>query len=177
MQIGSDRSFALSNEFATVHVRRVDTGTGTRLEINSPRLQRSIQLDSIALESLTWQTKETFSELLNDPDRPSHPRDEELVDRVVVSDAQTPEEIERGERVPTQAGSDTPTGFVLSNEFATVHVRRVDTGTGTRLEINSPRLQHGVQLDPIALESLTWQTPDTFSRFLETPFGPDDHEV
>ena len=60
----------------------------------------------------------------------------------------------------------------ITNEFTTVCVRRVDTRNGVRLEISSPRLGYRIHLDALALESLTWQRPETFSRFLETPFGP-----
>jgi hypothetical protein len=35
-------------------------------------------------------------------------------------------------------------------------------------------LGYSIRLDPLALESLTWQTMDTFTRFLEDPFGPTD---
>ena len=59
----------------------------------------------------------------------------------------------------------------VMNEFALVRVRRVETRNGMRLEIESPRLGSKVRLDALALESLTWQSPDTFSRFLERPYG------
>ena len=62
----------------------------------------------------------------------------------------------------------------VTNEFASVHVRKVWTRNGARLEISSLRLGRRIQLDALALESLTWQTMDTFSRFLETPFGPQE---
>lgn len=62
----------------------------------------------------------------------------------------------------------------ISNEFTTVCVKKVGTRNGARLEISSPRLGYRIQLDALALESLTWQTMETFSRFLETPFGPRD---
>jgi hypothetical protein len=60
----------------------------------------------------------------------------------------------------------------LANEFALVRVRRVHTRNGVRLEIHSPRLGYRIRLDPLELESLTWQTAETFTRFLEEPFGP-----
>ena len=60
----------------------------------------------------------------------------------------------------------------IANEFASVVVRQVQTRNGTRLEIASPRLGFAIQMDAVALESLTWQTMDTFTRFLSTPFGP-----
>lgn len=62
----------------------------------------------------------------------------------------------------------------LANEYAVVLVRRVHTHNGVRLEISSPKLGHSIQLDPLELESLTWQTHETFTRFLETPMGPED---
>lgn len=71
----ADREFELTNEFATVRVRRVFTRNGVRLEITSPRLGRSIRLDPLSLESLTWQTDETFSEMLRHPFGPAGDED------------------------------------------------------------------------------------------------------
>jgi hypothetical protein len=61
----------------------------------------------------------------------------------------------------------------LANEFALVQVRTVRTRNGVRLEIAAPRLGRGIRLCPLELETLTWQTPETFSGFLRTPFGPE----
>ena len=60
----------------------------------------------------------------------------------------------------------------IGNEFAFVRVRKIWTRNGERLEIEAPKLHFRIRLDALELESLTWQTADTFSRFLETPFGP-----
>jgi hypothetical protein len=65
-------------------------------------------------------------------------------------------------------------GADLANEFAHVRVRRIATRNGVRLEIEAPRMNRRVTLCPLELESLTWQTPDTFSEFLATPFGPEN---
>jgi hypothetical protein len=70
--------------------------------------------------------------------------------------------------------SDPPGPIELANEYASVVVRKVRTRNGVRLEIASPRLERSIQLCPLELESLTWQTPETFSGFLHTPFGPED---
>lgn len=67
--------------------------------------------------------------------------------------------------------------ITLTNEFTTVIVEKVQTGNGERLRIRSPRLGYSIDLDPIELEALTWQTVETFSQLLTTPFGPDDGEV
>jgi hypothetical protein len=63
--------------------------------------------------------------------------------------------------------------FELANEYATVQVRRVRTRNGVRLEISSPQLGRAIRLCPLELEALTWQTHETFSEFLRTPFGPE----
>ncbi len=60
----------------------------------------------------------------------------------------------------------------IGNEFAVVSVRKIDTHNGERLEIQAPRLGYRIELDPLELESLTWQPKETFSKFLETPYGP-----
>lgn len=64
----------------------------------------------------------------------------------------------------------------IANEFAMVRVRVVETVNGRRLEITSPRQGTAIQLCPLELESLTWQSAETFSRLLSTPFGEQDDE-
>ena len=59
----------------------------------------------------------------------------------------------------------------LSNEFATVVVKKVYTRNGSRLLITSPGLGSSISVDALALESLTWQGMHVFSKFLEKPFG------
>ncbi len=58
---------AIGNEFATVYVQKVATRNGERLRISSPRLNSSIELDALTLESLTWQRPEMFSHFLAKP--------------------------------------------------------------------------------------------------------------
>ena len=62
----------------------------------------------------------------------------------------------------------------IANEFAAVTVTRVETRNGVRLRIESARLQRSIDLDPLELESLTWQSHDLFTGFLAEPFGPED---
>jgi hypothetical protein len=61
----------------------------------------------------------------------------------------------------------------LTNEFAHVRVCKIWTRNGERLEIEAPKLGYRIRLDPLELESISWQTPETFSRLLQTPFGPE----
>jgi hypothetical protein len=79
----------------------------------------------------------------------------------------------------TDASIDGSAGFprrgetiVIGNEFAVVHLTKIYTRNGCRLEIESARLGYTISLDPLELDSLTWQAPDTFAEFLRTPYGP-----
>ena len=60
----------------------------------------------------------------------------------------------------------------IGNEFAQVRVRKVETRNGSRLLIESIKSGHSISLCPLELESLTWQTADTFSAMLANPFEP-----
>lgn len=77
-----------------------------------------------------------------------------------MADTSDNEALQRGETVD------------VANEFAHVKIRKVATRNGERLEIIAPRLEKHIRLDALELESLTWQTTETFTKFLETPFGP-----
>ncbi len=59
----------------------------------------------------------------------------------------------------------------IENEFAQVKVSRVETPKGNRLEIVSPKTGHGIRLDSMALEAITFQEPEKFSELLEDPYG------
>jgi hypothetical protein len=63
--------------------------------------------------------------------------------------------------------------FTIGNEFAFVKVRKVYTRNGERLQIHAPKMGFDILLDAIELEAISWQPPETFSKFLETPFGPE----
>ena len=119
------------------------------MEIYSPETERRVYLDPLLIESLSWQTAETFSDTLQDPPENSHA--EEVEERRV-------------------SGEEEYTEF--TNEFAYTLVRKVRVGDDARLEILSPKLDYQTYLDASLLESLTWQTTATFSRFLEEPYGP-----
>lgn len=62
--------------------------------------------------------------------------------------------------------------FQIANEFTVVRIAYVNTGSGERMVITSPRLGYETHLDSLQLESLTWQTPELYSSLLETPYGP-----
>jgi hypothetical protein len=60
-----------------------------------------------------------------------------------------------------------------TNEFTTIIIEKVHTHNGERLRISLPRLGYSIDLDPLELEALTWQTVETF-YVLRTPYGPDE---
>jgi len=62
--------------------------------------------------------------------------------------------------------------ITIANEFSEVRVSRVETRNGSRLMIEAPKSGQWITLDPLELESLTWQTPETFSAMIGHPFGP-----
>jgi len=65
-------------------------------------------------------------------------------------------------------------GYIeIANEFSLARVRKIRTRNGERLEISAPKQHSKILLDPLELESLTWQTPEVFAEFLATPFGPE----
>ncbi|WP_211246467.1 hypothetical protein [Amycolatopsis taiwanensis] len=61
---GTNGPVMISNEFADVVVSKVRTRNGVRLDIWSPRRGTRVQLDAVELDCLSYQPKETFSELL-----------------------------------------------------------------------------------------------------------------
>jgi hypothetical protein len=141
----------ISNESAIALVRKVRTRNGVRLEIYPPESEKRVYLDPLNIESLAWQTPETFSDTLEDP--------LESTNMEQVGEAQVETENEYTE---------------FTNEFAYTLVRKVRIRGGAWLEILSPKLDYQTYLDAPLLESLTWQTTATFSRFLEEPYGPRD---
>lgn len=65
----------VANEFTVVQLTHVKTGAGERVRIRSPRLGYEVELDALQLESLTWSSKELFSELLDTPYGPGQEMD------------------------------------------------------------------------------------------------------
>jgi hypothetical protein len=139
----------ISNEAAIARVRKVRTGNGVRLEIYAPEKDSRVYLDPLNIESLSWQTPQTFTDTLEGPP--------ETVNNQDTEGAEVEPETDYTE---------------FANEFAYTLVRKVRVRGGARLEVFAPRLGYQILLDPSLLESLTWQTPDTLSKLIEEPYGP-----
>jgi hypothetical protein len=146
-----DEYTEISNDSAIALVRKIRTRNGVRMEIYSPESEKRVYLDPLLIESLAWQTPETFLDTLEDPPESTRTKD--------VEEARVETENEYTE---------------FTNEFAYTLVRKVRIRDVARLEILSPKLDYQTYLDAPLLESLTWQTTATFSRFLEEPYGPRD---
>lgn len=65
---------------------------------------------------------------------------------------------------PRDGGVDGP--VLISNEFADVVVRKVMTRNGMRLEIWSPRRGSSVLLDAVALDCLSYSSPELITELL-----------
>jgi hypothetical protein len=144
-----DEYTEISNDAAIVRVRKVRTRNGVRMEIHAPEKDRRVYLDPLNIESLAWQTPQTFSDTLEAAPETTNVQS--------TDGAEIEPEAEYTE---------------FANEFAYTLVRKVRVGGGAWLEIFAPKLGYQILLDPPLLESLTWQTPDTLSKLIEEPYGP-----
>lgn len=153
----------VSDEYTTVEFRKIFTPAGERLEIEAPAIGRSIRLDAMELESLSWQDAETFLAFL-DADLPGLPDDVE----------ERKEFVRRGADEPIDGGT-VKRELLVTNEFANAAVRIIETDAGERIEIEAPKLGYRTRVMPTELQTVTWQTTETFTEFLEDPFGPDGH--
>ena len=59
-ELRREEAIEIANEFASVHVRKVHTRNGERLEIESRRRGKLIRLDPLELEALACRDDESF---------------------------------------------------------------------------------------------------------------------
>lgn len=155
--IRKGETVGLEGDHATVLVRKIFTPAGERLEIEAPERGYRIRLDAMELETLSWQDHETFLQFLADG-------------------GSLPEDFETPRLSDEHAeNAEIAHEWTVTNEFAEAHVRALDHSGGQWLEIEAPKLGYLIRLHPDELEGVTWQETETFTAFLETPFGPDDH--
>lgn len=153
--IRKGETVSLDGRDTTVHVRKIFTPAGERLEIEAPDRGFRIRLDAMELESLSWQDHDTFVEFLAAGDA--------LPDGFESTAPAPDDEVEVVHE------------WTVTNEFADARVRKLERADGEWLEIEAPKLDYVIRLDPLELAGVTWQDTATFTAFLETPFGPDDH--
>ena len=68
----SDGELTITNEFTSVRVRKLHTRNGEVLEIQSLRVDHSVRLDALVLESLTWRSDKDLAKGLETPFGPDH---------------------------------------------------------------------------------------------------------
>ena len=156
---------AISDHITSVEFRKIFTPTGERLEIEAQSLGRQIRLDAIELESISWQDSGTIKAFYDSANPDEIPDYEQRIESIQMEDDNSEDD----------NSEDVGDSLTVTNEFAEAHLQKIRTSTGERLEIRAPKLGYQIQLDPAALASLTLQDTDTFTRFLETPFGPGGH--
>ncbi|TYT62593.1 hypothetical protein [Natrialba swarupiae] len=132
-----------------VAIQKVHTPRGERLRFEAPRLGETNHLDAVALESVTWQDAD------------------EMADRARSVDADE------------SIGSDTDwndgtSELMVANEYGQVVLEKEgDSG----VHLTAPKLGYDITLGVDELEWLTVQDHETFTEFLEQPFGPgDEHD-
>jgi len=137
----------LADDNAEVVVRKIFTRMGERLEVSAG--DRWVRPDAIMLESLSWQDVDDLGV-------------EATGSEASAADASPP-----GDRDP----------ITISSEFAQAVVRPFGSEAGPRLGIEAPKMGYEIELEPRHLAWLTTLGHETFSEWLETPFGPggDDH--
>lgn len=142
--------FTVSSSGQTATVRKLTTRKGERVEIESPSGDQRLRVDALGLESLAWQESDIASRFV------SGEYERTLFD-------------EDSNDVTTDAG------FKLMNEYAHVHVRRMQSSQESALQIRAPKKREQIQLDAAAVAGLAREDHQLFSEFLEQPHGPEDH--
>ena len=138
----------ISGDDATVTVRRIRTPKGERLEVRAG--EDVLRADALGLESLSWQDPDVFEDFLG-------------------------HEYDLAARSESAADDDVDCEFTLSNEYADIVVRSVESPDGDRLIIEAPKKHFSVRVDAEGLAGLAAQDTSIFSEFLETPHGPGGH--
>ncbi|WP_280535480.1 hypothetical protein [Halopenitus sp. POP-27] len=148
--VSTVEEFDVSSTERTVTVRKIETPKGERVEFESSAEARTLSVDALGLESLTWQSPDVFT-----------------VEPVDENDAEPLEE--DADEV------DCDVEFELMNEYAYVRVRRLQSPVRTTLEIHAPKKRERIQITPAGLEGLARRDHTVFSEYLEQPHGPEDH--
>lgn len=143
----------VADDHTSVRISKVLSRCGARLEIDSRRTGATVRLDSLELESLSWQNRDTF--------------------RTLVESNGLGEEMETTPTFPEMTADTQAKAIRISNEFASVEVQKLVSGPNEVLRIISPKLDYEIVLAPLELEALTLEDTDLFSEFLINPFGPE----
>jgi hypothetical protein len=137
------RLTTVEGDAVEVVVSEVETPKGKRLQLHLENGTDRIRLDAVALETLTWQDRDSFKRLLGAPDR----SDATIVTAHDESSAAT---------ALTQ----------ITNEFGHVNVRELATEEGPLLELDAQNMPHAAQLNAAALAAVARQSIDVFGKVI-----------
>ena len=143
--------FRLIDGDSTVIVQKLFTRTGERVELRAEALNETVRLDAIALESIAWQDAATMADRGASVDRGEARPDPDS--RLIETKREEP--------------------ITISSEFARARLSAVERDGSAWLAIEAPKLGYAINLGPRELEWLTLQNHETFSSWLEHPFGPE----
>jgi len=146
----------IADETGAVTIQKHFTRMGERLEVRAGS-DTSIRMDAIMLESLSWQ----------DPD--------DLAGRAADLDVSLESQFS-ADRDDAGKRGDGPGPITVSSEYARAAVDVADDRRS--VEITAPKLGYDIEVGPRELAWLATRTHETFSEWLETPFGPggdDEH--
>lgn len=146
-QVTASRLTRVADDNAEVAVRRIETPKGSRLELEATESGERIRLDAVTLECLTWQEETTFANFLEAQKRP--------LSTQALSVHHGSEEEDSTELTR------------VTNEFGHAEVRVSQLSDHDWLVIVAPKQGFSVQLNAVALESITWQEQDTFAELIK----------
>lgn len=139
-----DPTITLRADDQEVSLTREPTPAGERLRVDSA--DDTTRLDALALESLTWQDDEFFTELTG------------ATHTAGANAVRTDETLQIG------------------NEYTVVQLAVLDTDAGPRLEIDSPKLGYSCRLSVAEIVAISREEMTLFSDLLRTPLGPVDED-
>lgn len=140
----------IADDETSVHIRKVRTPNGARLEIVDPASGRSTQLDPLELEGVTWQEDQFFTDILD-----------------------------TGPRAAVQVSRDdfTQEGvFTIQNEYTLVEMVVADIRERDCLLVRSSKTGYATHLSASDLAVLAKREKIFFSNLLQNPLGPEDEE-
>lgn len=169
-------SQTVSDEATTVTVTKIFTPAGECLEITAPNAERTVRLDALELETLTWQEHDAYLTFLDNATDVQADLDarRRVIEAWIESDDETADKDDAPVIIDPE---DRNQAITISNEFSEIHIRvregESDEMFGRhQLLLLAPKLDYRTSVIASELETVTWQTPDVYSEFLETPYGP-----
>jgi len=144
------RVITVRDDETWVRLRTVRTAKGARVAIQSPAPEVGLELDPLAVESVTWQTRDVLE--------PLH----EQIPAAARDDSDPPAVEDGIEEVETVR---------LVNEFADVRIETTPDDDSS-VKATATKLGYSIRLDATDLVALASQGMEVFSEFLAEPFGP-----